>query len=100
MERDIKMWIYKGNELGSEGITGIPNRDMTDEEFREAAGKLGIHYRQLAETGLWESDERESRSSRRSLQSVTNTEEEKDKEKSNTSSSESEGVNDGSVSNN
>ena len=52
------MWIYKGEELGVEGIIGVPNRDMTDEEFVEASGKINLQFPDqlgaLERSGLWE----------------------------------------------
>lgn len=64
------MWKYKGEELGLEGITGIPARDMTDEEFGEAEAKQAIKFRDqpgsLAKSGLWvhEEDEKPKAQSR------------------------------------
>jgi len=52
------MWVYKGNELGVEGIIGVPNRDMTDEEFAEASAKINGQFPDqlgsLERSGLWE----------------------------------------------
>ena len=51
------MWKYKGDELGLEGIVGVPNRDMTDEEFAEANAKLAMQFGEvgvLKGCGLWE----------------------------------------------
>lgn len=57
------MWKYKGEELGLEGITGIPSRDMTDEEFAEAEAKQAFKFRDqpgsLAKSGLWVHEEDE-----------------------------------------
>lgn len=51
------MWRFR-LELGLEGITGMPNRDMTDEEFVEASAKNDIQFPDqpgsLAKCGLWE----------------------------------------------
>lgn len=50
------MWIYKGAEMGLEGIVGVPNRDMTDEEFIEASAKIAFQFgdpKALANCGLW-----------------------------------------------
>jgi hypothetical protein len=52
------MWKYKGAEMGLEGIVGVQNRDMTDEEFREANAKIGLQFpgqpNSLVNCGLWE----------------------------------------------
>lgn len=57
------MWKYRGDELGLEGITGIPARDMTDEEFAEAEAKQAAKFRDqpgsLARSGLWVKEEEE-----------------------------------------
>lgn len=57
------MWKYKGEELGLEGITGIPARDMDDEEFAQMEGKLAAQFPTqlgaLARSGLWVKEEEE-----------------------------------------
>lgn len=57
------MWKYMGESLGLEGITGIPARDMTDEEFAEAEAKLALKFPTqlgaLSRSGLWVKEEEE-----------------------------------------
>lgn len=53
------MWKYRGTELGLEGIIGVPNTDMTDEEFSKANAKIlrnnpGAPFDTLEKSGLWE----------------------------------------------
>lgn len=37
-------WIYKGDELGMEGIAGVPTRDMTDEEFEAICAEYDLSF--------------------------------------------------------
>lgn len=50
------MWKYKGEELGLEGIIGVPATDLTDEEFAEYSGKHAFQFgdpKGLEKSGLW-----------------------------------------------
>lgn len=52
------MWKYKGEAMGVEGIIGVPNRDMDDDEFVEASAKMDLQFPDqkgsLEKCGLWE----------------------------------------------
>jgi len=61
------MWKYVG--VNVDGITGVPTRDLTDEEFTEYSGKLNRQFPDqlgsLAKSGLYEYvEERPSRHTR------------------------------------
>lgn len=52
------MWIYKGKELGLEGIIGVPAEDLSDEDFAKYIAKQNAQFPDqmgsLERSGLYE----------------------------------------------